>query len=101
MWARQNFTVLFILDNRRTTRRMLKMATFSPTHPGAPGRVLSLERPQLRASPSFHVSRLTFHGSWERGENAAGGLFQHLAKRKGVCIGHESKQRRHHQRSSG
>jgi hypothetical protein len=29
---------------------------------------------------TFHVSRLTFHGSWERGENTAGGLFQHPAR---------------------
>jgi hypothetical protein len=30
-------------------------------------------RPQLRGSPSFHVSRLTFHGSWARAENDAAG----------------------------
>jgi len=28
-------------------------------------------RPQARGCPSFHVSRLTFHGSWERAENKA------------------------------
>jgi hypothetical protein len=27
-----------------------------------------------------HVSRLTFHGSWERRENAVGGHFQHRAR---------------------
>jgi len=26
MWVRQNFTVPHVLDNRRTARRMLKMA---------------------------------------------------------------------------
>jgi hypothetical protein len=42
-----------------------------PPNPGAPRRALSQARPQLRGYPSFHVSRLTFHGSWERSENAA------------------------------
>ena len=26
-------------------------------------------RPQARGCPSFHVSRLTFHSSWERAES--------------------------------
>ncbi len=30
-------------------------------------------RPQARGCPSLHVSRLTFHGSWERAENDADG----------------------------
>ena len=30
-------------------------------------------RPQARGSLSFHVSRLTFHGSWERAEHDADG----------------------------
>ena len=32
--------------------------------------VKGFERRAL-GSPTFHVSRLTFHGSWERDENAA------------------------------
>ncbi len=36
------------------------------------------------ADPSFHVSRLTFHGPCERSENAAGGLFQHPARFGGI-----------------
>ena len=66
MWARQNFTIQLILDNRRALRRMLKMAV-----------------------------------QQGRSENEAGRLFQHPAKRKGICLGHEPPQRRHHQRSSG
>ena len=61
------------------SRRMLKKATFSPSQPWRaktrliPGKVAA---PRL-----ILVSRLTFHGSRGRCENAAGGLFQHPAER--------------------
>ena len=32
--------------------------------------------------------RVTVHGLWERGENAAGGLFQHPLRARGGGIGH-------------
>src|SRR6267143_5031534 len=82
-----------------------KRPAFSPAqpwrlfHPPA----LSLPRQPLRpgtrlvpskaAAPRLtHVSRLTFHGSWERRENDAGGLFQHLARRIRM-VGHSPAQR--------
>jgi len=37
-----------------------------------------------------HVSRLTFHGSWERCENAAGGLFQQPPNAEESNEGHVS-----------
>ena len=97
--ARQNFTGQHVRDNWSTPRRMLKKArlltrpTLAATHPPT----LSLPRQPLRPGtrlvpsgmletreaylvmrrsfPDSDVSRLTFHGSRERTENAAGGLF--------------------------
>jgi hypothetical protein len=69
------------LDNKRIfPQDAQKGQTSHPPNPGAPRRTLSHARPQLRSLPSFYVSHLTFHSSWERSENDAGGLFQQPAK---------------------
>ena len=75
MLARENFVGPHRWHNGKTPGRMLKKAVQR-----------SVRRESLNVkgfggrepgNPTFHVSRLTFHGSWERRENAAGGLFQH------------------------
>ena len=49
--------------------------------PAQPRRAKTRLVPSKAAAPRLTlVSRLTFHGSWERGENAAGGLCQQPAK---------------------
>ncbi len=54
---------------------MLKMARLltrpTPARQDAPFR---RQGRSSEANPSFHVLPLTFHGSWERGKNAAGGF---------------------------
>ena len=57
-----------------------KAVTSHPPNPGAPRRAVPQARLQFFGCPSFYVSRFTFHGSSERGENAAGRLFQHPAR---------------------
>jgi len=63
------------------------LAAISPSRLSLPRQTL---RPGTRlipckaAAPRLTlVSRLTFHGSWERSENEAGGLFQHPARQTG------------------
>src|SRR5437773_8507856 len=76
--ALQSFSGLDHWTKRGTLTQDAKKGLPShPPNPGASRRTLSQARPRLCGGPSFHVSRITFHGSRERSENAAGGLFQH------------------------
>src|SRR5882672_4049462 len=60
------------------SRRMLKRPDFSPAQPW---RAETRLVPGKAATPRLPlVSRLTFHGSWERCENAAGEIFKHSAR---------------------
>jgi hypothetical protein len=74
MWARQNFTVPFILDNRRTTRRMLIKArllthpTLEAISPARPESAKAASSPRDAPCPRQGRSseadpRFTFHAS--------------------------------------
>jgi len=57
-----------------------KRPDFSPAQPWRAETRLVPGKAATPRWPSFYVSRLTFHGSRERSENAAGGRFQHPAR---------------------
>ena len=76
--VRERFNGLHVWNKRRIRCRMLKKATFSPAQPR---RAKTRRSAGKAAAPRLTlVSRLTFHGLWERCENDAGGLFQHPVK---------------------
>ena len=79
---------------RERPRRMLKKARLL-TRPTLARRDAPSPK-QGRSSEAdprftFHVSRLTFHGSRERSENDAGGLFQHPARLSALIRDSQSK----------
>ena len=70
LWVRLNFTGLRVWDNRSTLCRMLKKAAFSP----AP---TSTRRSEGKAARGMLLLQRFTHL-----QNAAGGLFQHPARRE-------------------
>jgi hypothetical protein len=88
--AQQNFNVLHVWNKKGTPPQdAQKFQTSHPPNPGAPRRAFSQARPQ--APRLTLVSRLTFHGSWERSENDAGGLFQDPARLSALIRDSQSK----------
>jgi hypothetical protein len=67
-------------QQEHTLQDAQKGLTSHPPNPGSPRLAVPQARPQFFGCLSLYVSRFTFHGSSERGENAAGRLFQHPAR---------------------
>ena len=80
--TQQSFDGLHVWDKRRTPPQdVQKGQTSHPPNPGAPRRALPQARPQQAKGRGVLCS---VRGASERSENAAGGLFQHPAKKYGL-----------------